>query len=106
MEGRQSSYPMAGRIQSGGAGDVNDCGWVRKLCGRRNFIAELTSIWANEAPSHFIHSSVSLVIADVTNSLSRRVINVSDLRRMAQRRLPPVVFDYLDGGADGEITLR
>jgi len=25
---------------------------------------------------------------------------------MAQRRLPPVVFDYLDGGADGEITLR
>jgi len=34
------------------------------------------------------------------------VINVGDLRRMAQRRLPPVVFDYLDGGADGEITLR
>ncbi len=25
---------------------------------------------------------------------------------MAQRRLPPVVFDYMDGGADGEVTLR
>jgi len=25
---------------------------------------------------------------------------------MARRRLPPVVFDYLDGGADGELTLR
>jgi L-lactate dehydrogenase (cytochrome) len=25
---------------------------------------------------------------------------------MARRRLPPVVFDYLDGGAEGEVTLR
>jgi len=35
-----------------------------------------------------------------------RVINIADLRRMAQRRLPKVVFDYLDGGAEGEFTLR
>jgi isopentenyl diphosphate isomerase/L-lactate dehydrogenase-like FMN-dependent dehydrogenase len=42
----------------------------------------------------------------VSAPLSSRVINVADLRRMAQRRLPSVVFDYLDGGADGEITLR
>ena len=35
-----------------------------------------------------------------------RVINIDDLRRMAHRRLPPVVFDYLDGGADGEATLK
>ena len=40
------------------------------------------------------------------NSLSFRIINIADLRRMAQRRLPPVVFDYVDGGADGEVTLR
>jgi isopentenyl diphosphate isomerase/L-lactate dehydrogenase-like FMN-dependent dehydrogenase len=40
------------------------------------------------------------------NSLSSRVINIADLRRMAQRRLPPVIFDYMDGGADGEVTLR
>lgn len=33
-------------------------------------------------------------------------INVEDLRRVARRRLPPVVFDYLDGGAEGEVTLR
>jgi L-lactate dehydrogenase (cytochrome) len=37
---------------------------------------------------------------------SPRVVNVRDLRRIAQRRLPQVVFDYLDGGSDGEITLR
>jgi L-lactate dehydrogenase (cytochrome) len=35
-----------------------------------------------------------------------RVVNIEDLRRLAKRRLPRVVFDYIDGGADGEITLR
>ena len=35
-----------------------------------------------------------------------RVVNVEDLRRAARRRLPRVVFDYIDGGADGELTLR
>jgi isopentenyl diphosphate isomerase/L-lactate dehydrogenase-like FMN-dependent dehydrogenase len=32
-------------------------------------------------------------------------VNIADLRRLARRRLPPVVFDYIDGGADDEITL-
>ena len=35
-----------------------------------------------------------------------RIINIDDLRRAAHRRLPKAVFDYLDGGADDEITLR
>lgn len=35
-----------------------------------------------------------------------RVLNIHDFRRLAQRRLPPVVFDYIDGGAEDEITLR
>ena len=35
-----------------------------------------------------------------------RVVNIEDLRRLAQSRLPKVVFDYLDGGAEDEITLR
>lgn len=35
-----------------------------------------------------------------------RVVKVEDLRGVAQRRVPRVVFDYLDGGADGEVTLR
>src|SRR5882757_4865049 len=36
---------------------------------------------------------------------SPRVVNIEDLRPLAQRRLPRAVFDYLDGGADGEVTL-
>lgn len=37
---------------------------------------------------------------------SPRVVCVADLRRVAQRRVPKGVFDYLDGGAEDEITLR
>jgi L-lactate dehydrogenase (cytochrome) len=35
-----------------------------------------------------------------------RVVGVEDLRRLARRRVPRAVFDYIDGGADGEVTLR
>lgn len=34
------------------------------------------------------------------------IVNIHDLRERARRRLPKVVFDYLDGGAEGEVTLR
>jgi len=34
------------------------------------------------------------------------VINIEDLRRAAKRRLPRVIFDYIDGGAEAELTLR
>jgi L-lactate dehydrogenase (cytochrome) len=37
---------------------------------------------------------------------SPRVVNIEDLRRMAHRRLPRPVFDYLDGGSEDEWTLR
>jgi len=35
-----------------------------------------------------------------------RVLNIHDFRRLARRRVPAVVFEYIDGGADAEITLR
>lgn len=34
-----------------------------------------------------------------------RARNIADLRRMARVRLPRMVFDYIDGGADDEATL-
>ena len=37
---------------------------------------------------------------------SPRVVNIKDLRRLARARLPDAVFDYLDGAADDEVTLR
>ena len=33
-------------------------------------------------------------------------LNIEDLRERARKRLPRIVFDYIDGGAEGEITLR
>src|SRR3954467_15511037 len=33
-------------------------------------------------------------------------INIEDLRRMARRRLPRAIFDFFDGGAEDETTLR
>ena len=35
-----------------------------------------------------------------------RVVAIGDLRPLAARRVPRAVFDYLDGGAEGETTLR
>jgi L-lactate dehydrogenase (cytochrome) len=35
-----------------------------------------------------------------------RVVGVEDFRPLARRRLPRAVWDYLDGGAEGEVTLR
>ena len=37
---------------------------------------------------------------------SPRVVCIEDFRPLARRRLPKAVFDYLDGGAEGEVTLR
>ena len=36
----------------------------------------------------------------------KNAMNVADLRSLAARRVPRVVFDYLDGGSDDEVTLR
>ena len=35
-----------------------------------------------------------------------KVANIADLRRLARQRLPRALFDYIDGGAQDEVTLR
>ena len=37
---------------------------------------------------------------------SPRVVCIEDFRPIARARVPQSVFDYLDGGAEGEVTLR
>ena len=46
------------------------------------------------------------MISSASKLSSSQVVNIEDLRRLAKRRLPRVVFDYLDGGAEAEVTLR
>ena len=35
-----------------------------------------------------------------------RAVNIEDLRRLARKRLPRAIFDFFDGGAEDEVTLR
>ena len=44
-------------------------------------------------------------VGDRTARRLRGAANVDDLRDMARRRLPAGVFDYIDGGAEDELTL-
>lgn len=37
---------------------------------------------------------------------SPRAVSIADLRNLAKSRVPRAVFDYLDGGSEGEVTLR
>jgi len=45
-------------------------------------------------------------VGDRTERRLRRAAGVADLRRQARRRVPRGVFDYVDGGAEDERTLR
>jgi (S)-mandelate dehydrogenase len=40
-------------------------------------------------------------MSDLSNAVS-----IEDLRQLAQRRLPRAIFDFFDGGAEDEVTLR
>lgn len=35
-----------------------------------------------------------------------RAVSIADLRALAQKRLPRAIFDFFDGGAEDEVTLR
>ena len=41
-----------------------------------------------------------------TSSRLQRALSIEDLRRLARSRLPRSVFEFIDGGAEDEITLR
>src|SRR6478672_11675908 len=42
----------------------------------------------------------------VAERLSRRCHSVEDIRRLAAKRLPGSVFDYIEGGGEDEVSLR
>jgi len=45
-------------------------------------------------------------VRDATQRRLQRVGSIADLRAIARRRTPRAVFDYTDGGADAELSLR
>jgi hypothetical protein len=61
----------------------------------------MPSVWAAFSASRFMQNNLNSAAMAVSSAAS-----IADLRCLAERRLPRVVFDYIDGGADGEVTLR
>src|SRR5258708_1843139 len=35
-----------------------------------------------------------------------KAVNINDLRSLARSRVPTIVFNYIDGGAEAEVTMR
>ena len=35
-----------------------------------------------------------------------QALNIHDLRKLARRRLPRMVYDYLEGGSEDQVTLK
>jgi isopentenyl diphosphate isomerase/L-lactate dehydrogenase-like FMN-dependent dehydrogenase len=59
----------------------------------------------SRSPSALVILNARMAGGSSTRALSR-VVNIDDLRDLARRRVPRIVFDYIDGGADAEFTLR
>jgi isopentenyl diphosphate isomerase/L-lactate dehydrogenase-like FMN-dependent dehydrogenase len=77
--------------------------WSRILCGRteRSGISRTTVGWRVD-PGY-------IKCRRMTNPRALalpQVMNIEDLRCLARRRVPRVVFNYIDGGAESEVTLR
>jgi isopentenyl diphosphate isomerase/L-lactate dehydrogenase-like FMN-dependent dehydrogenase len=45
-------------------------------------------------------------LGDAAGYERMKALNIEDLRCAARRRVPRVVFDYIDGGAEGEFTMQ
>lgn len=65
------------------------------MAGVPQMVRTLRSVVRFEMPS-----------GNATERRLARAADVSDLRELARRRLPRGVFDYIDGGAEDEVTLR
>lgn len=45
-------------------------------------------------------------MSSISSRRVSRAVNIEDLRGLARRRVPRIVFNYIDGGAEAEWTLR
>src|ERR1041384_1773507 len=89
---------------SNGSPAVKDC----RCFGARSFTSAASprpcGSGRSRTKANRVHSSSPKV--RMSRVRSPKVVNIHDFRSLARRRLPKVVFDYLDGGAEDEISLR
>jgi (S)-mandelate dehydrogenase len=65
------------------------------------FIAFLLLQRTHATPESLSKVQSAAIMADL-----ERAVNIEDLRRIARRRLPRAIFDFFDGGAEDEVSLR
>ena len=53
-----------------------------------------------------LYSDVHPLLNMISKKRVKKAVNIEDLRNAAQKRAHPMVFGYLDGGADGEVALQ
>src|SRR6266852_3908478 len=75
------------------------------MAGSERHKARFPRSWLRFLAAAFLAAIISEPTTMSARS-ARNAVNISDLRRLASKRLPRVVFDYLDGGSDDEVTLR
>jgi L-lactate dehydrogenase (cytochrome) len=57
-------------------------------------------------PSGLIAEEQEMALSKFQRTRLAKVLNYEDARGLAKRTLPRAVFDYVDGGAEDEVTLR
>ena len=86
-------------------GDVNvyNNDNVRANAEQRAIKQQLSYTGRADSDTDFCPGKMSRISRKVA---SPKVVCVEDFRAIAHARVPKPVFDYLDGGAEGEVTLR
>src|SRR5437763_4165853 len=69
-------------------------------------VARSTTPYSPMASSRRRDGPAPLECRDMSRVDPPSVVNIADLRAIAKKRLPRVVFDYIDGGAGAEWTMR
>src|SRR5262249_5164800 len=82
----------------------NDGGTTVDPSAQCNGRACATTLAALTAP--LMHLAAFLYGRGRWNVRTSQCRNVEDFRALARRRLPSPIFNYIDGGADDETTLR
>jgi isopentenyl diphosphate isomerase/L-lactate dehydrogenase-like FMN-dependent dehydrogenase len=72
----------------------------------RLFLSSGFQRWYHRPASANLPINITAMTRSSRSVASPRVVSIADLRTIAKRRVPSAVFDYLDGGAEGEVTLR
>ncbi len=107
---RRAARPPRRRARRSGAQSVHRAarhggGFARRHLRRRGLLHRLVAGLSGLEAAAWIAQPAQAGASRLMGGASQ-VHSIADMRRLAQRKLPRVVFDFVDGGADDELALR